>query len=311
MSPGRACHGSSLRVTGHSQPAAARCPARAWPYHPRARGAGPAYTCSATAHTHPLLHSPAGDFGGDDFGGDDFGDSGAEMLGHADLVCDAVAQAWPLQCALCSTCPTPRMLCHPQAAGAALSAEFGGDDHDADIDFDAGEASAPAAAEPESVHSLPSPSGAAAAGEGSPGGSNPLAYVTSARRLAARLATALTLAAGSSHPPREFNAAFRERCEQKDEAEAAAKAQRKAAGKEEFQAWLSERQNAIAKRQDMNRQDESALQEQLLADLEGDSWARVVSLVDPAEPKSADKDITRMKDVLLRVKSNPSVQSPA
>lgn len=60
----------------------------------------------------------------------------------------------------------------------------------------------------------------------------------------------------------------------------------------------------------MNRQDESALQEQLLADLEGDSWARVVSLVDPAEPKSADKDITRMKDVLLRVKSNPSVQSP-
>jgi hypothetical protein len=42
----------------------------------------------------------------------------------------------------------------------------------------------------------------------------------------------------------------------------------------------------------------------MLAAIEGDSWERVVSLVDVNATEAGGKDITRMKNVLIHVKTS-------
>lgn len=123
----------------------------------------------------------------------------------------------------------------------------------------------------------------------------------------------------------DFNKRFRELVDAKDAKEREGKAARKAAGKAALKKMLSERSEVIASRKGSNRAAEAAAEKEMLNALEGESWGRVVSLVDihghvaaPAAGAAADKkvhakaadkgevgDTTRMKDILLTLKAKP------
>ncbi len=129
-------------------------------------------------------------------------------------------------------------------------------------------------------------------------------------------------AASESNALAEFNKRFRAAGEAKDAAERDAKAARKAAGKAGLKKLLAERKSVVDARKGKNREDEKASEQSVLDGLQGESWARVVSLVDvhggaaaaaaPAEKKgkhaaaaAAAGDTTRMKDVLIGLKAKP------
>ncbi|CAE7924327.1 unnamed protein product, partial [Symbiodinium sp. KB8] len=99
---------------------------------------------------------------------------------------------------------------------------------------------------------------------------------------------------------------FREECEEKDAEEKSAKAERVAEADAALKHWLEQHQGAVEARKASNRADESQANEDMLAALAGDSWTRVVTLVDTSNCDAGGKDITRMKDVLLRAKDSSS-----
>ena len=86
--------------------------------------------------------------------------------------------------------------------------------------------------------------------------------------------------------------------------EKAAKAARRAAAQESLDHWATQHASAVETRKASNRTEEEEKNADLLAALEGDSWTRVVSLVDVGTAEAGGKDITRMKDVLLQVKAH-------
>jgi hypothetical protein len=133
------------------------------------------------------------------------------------------------------------------------------------------------------------------------------------------------VASASSAPLADFNKRFRDLVEAKDAKERDAKAARKAAGKAALKKLLAERTEIISARKGSNRAAEASAEKEMLNALEGESWGRVVSLVDihghvaaspsaGAEKKSSAKaavdkgevgDTTRMKDILLTLKAKP------
>jgi hypothetical protein len=121
--------------------------------------------------------------------------------------------------------------------------------------------------------------------------------------------------------------------EDKDAKEREAKASRRAAGKAALKKMLAERTERIATRKAGNREAESAAEREMLDSLNGESWGRVVSLVDihghtaaaPAaaaagerkkgsssssssegkEAATAIGNTTRFKDQLIALKAKP------
>jgi hypothetical protein len=78
----------------------------------------------------------------------------------------------------------------------------------------------------------------------------------------------------------EFNKRFRALVEEKDAKEREAKAARRSAGKAALKGLLGERAARIDTRKAKNREDEAAAEREMLDALQGESWSRVVSLVD-------------------------------
>jgi hypothetical protein len=145
---------------------------------------------------------------------------------------------------------------------------------------------------------------------------------------------------GSSEPAAalvEFNKKFRAVVEEKDAKERDAKNARKTAGKAALKKLLSERTAKVEARKAQNKEEEEAKEREMLDALQGESWGRVVSLIDIHAGASAsasseksvgsgagasvsggshsekrhkdhgDKhgDTSRMKDVLVQLKNKP------
>ena len=77
-----------------------------------------------------------------------------------------------------------------------------------------------------------------------------------------------------------FNLRFRQQGEDKDAKERDAKQARKAAGKAALKKMLGERNERVATRKAANREAEKAVEKDMLNALSGESWTRVVSLID-------------------------------
>lgn len=103
---------------------------------------------------------------------------------------------------------------------------------------------------------------------------------------------------------------FREQGEAKDAKERDAKAQRKSAGKAQFKKLLAERNTIAEARKAKNRDDESQNEQAMLDSLQGESWSRVVSMIDVHAPKPEEGKkkgesahaTDRMRDVLISLK---------
>jgi hypothetical protein len=130
-----------------------------------------------------------------------------------------------------------------------------------------------------------------------------------------------------------FNTRFRALAEEKDAKERDGKAARKAAGKATLKKMIAERTERITTRKASNREGEAAAEREMLDSLNGESWGRVVSLVDihghtaaasPAAAAAEKKgkaagasssgdhakdgaigDTTRFKDALISLKAKP------
>jgi len=126
-----------------------------------------------------------------------------------------------------------------------------------------------------------------------------------------------------------FNSSFRAAGEAFDAKEKDARAARKSAGKAQLKKMLGEKKAAVDARKAKNREDENVTTAAMLDALQGESWARVVSLVDvhsgahgahaapaaatkgakgaaPAAAAAASAGATaRMKDMLLALKAKP------
>ena len=118
--------------------------------------------------------------------------------------------------------------------------------------------------------------------------------------------------------------------EEKDAKERDAKAARKAGGKAALKKLLSDRAGVVEARKAKNREDEAAKEKEAMDALEGESWGRVVSLINihgaaaaAAAPEAGGKgkkaasssggsgssgdghDTSRHKDLLISLKSSP------
>jgi hypothetical protein len=141
-----------------------------------------------------------------------------------------------------------------------------------------------------------------------------------------------------------FNAQFRAAAEAFDAREREQKAARKAAGKAALKKALAERKAAVDARKAKNREEEAATEQAMLDALQGESWSRVVDLVNvhaagqagaaaggapaaagggaasaaaaagkkgggassgAASGDRAGADASRMKDILLGLKAKP------
>ena len=86
---------------------------------------------------------------------------------------------------------------------------------------------------------------------------------------------------------REWNMQFRERCEAKDKEAMEKKKELLSAGAEELNKWKEERANKLKAKADMEC---------------ANPWERVVKLVDMSA--EVDRDMSRMKQVMIRMKSD-------
>lgn len=114
-----------------------------------------------------------------------------------------------------------------------------------------------------------------------------------------------------------FNTRFREQGEAKDAKEREAKGARRTAGKAALKKILAEHSARVDSRKHKNREEEAATEQQMLDSLQGESWSRVVSMVDVhATPKTEgkaenkgkhgeDQGTARMRDVLIGLKAKP------
>ena len=93
------------------------------------------------------------------------------------------------------------------------------------------------------------------------------------------------------NPLATFNNNFRKQGEEKDAKEREAKATRKAAGKAALKKIVVERNERVTSRKAANREAEKAAEQDMLNALSGESWGRVVTLMDVSGvEKSADKE---------------------
>ena len=123
-----------------------------------------------------------------------------------------------------------------------------------------------------------------------------------------------------SNPLVEFNKRFRAACEEKDGKERDAKAQRRTAGKAALKKLLQDRSSALEARKTANREAEASAEKAAMDALEGESWGRVVSLIDihgvaaaaaeagkstgaKASKTDVEPAIGRHKDVLISLKA--------
>lgn len=124
----------------------------------------------------------------------------------------------------------------------------------------------------------------------------------------------------------EFNMKFRAKVEAKDAKEREDKAARRAAGKAALKEMISQHQQTIDARKKVNREEESKVETEALEALKGESWNRVVSLInvqsqsqttsETEKPVVAKKvkgidtsgavgDTSRMKELLINLKNKP------
>ena len=102
---------------------------------------------------------------------------------------------------------------------------------------------------------------------------------------------------------REWNMQFRERCEAKDKEAMEKKKEMLAAAAEELNKWKEERANKLKAKAEINRQEEEKVLESAKADMEcANPWERVAKLVDMSA--EVDRDMSRMKQVMIRMKSD-------
>lgn len=132
------------------------------------------------------------------------------------------------------------------------------------------------------------------------------------------VAAAAVSTSNAANPLALFNAKFRAACEEKDAKEREAKSARRAAGKAALKGILADRGALVDARKAKNREDEAAKEREAMDALEGESWGRVVSLVDvhalhvpvtatdKKKPVDApEPDMGRQKDLLISLKSSP------
>ena len=116
------------------------------------------------------------------------------------------------------------------------------------------------------------------------------AQPVAAQPVAAQAEPVFALPQGGSQAPKAsaeegnalaaFTVRFRQQGEEKDAKEREAKAARKAAGKAALKKMLGERNDRVASRKAANRESEKAVEKDMLSGLSGESWSRVVSLID-------------------------------
>ena len=145
----------------------------------------------------------------------------------------------------------------------------------------------------------------------------------------ASLSAAATTPSLSSapNPLAAFNTQYRDKADAFDEVERGARAARKAAGRAALKKLLEGAKQLSVARKAKNREDEAAREKAMMDSLEGESWTRVVSLVDlqagapppsvagkggeEAAPKKEshvpEPDIARHKDLLISLKAHPVV----
>jgi hypothetical protein len=131
-------------------------------------------------------------------------------------------------------------------------------------------------------------------------------------------------AVSSTNSLAAFNTQFREKGESFDVKERDLKNARKTSGKTALKKMLAERKSIIDQRKAKNRDEEAATEQAMLDALQGENWARAVTLVDvlstPTGAHSASKggkttggsksegtttDTSRMKDILIALKAKP------
>lgn len=101
------------------------------------------------------------------------------------------------------------------------------------------------------------------------------------------------------------------RLEKKDEEEETKKGEMKAAARKELDEWYSNHDEQVAKNRKANR----SAEKELVADTEpiepGTEWERIAKLCD-FNPKGSkhQKDISRMRSIILQVKQTPPVGKP-
>ena len=84
-----------------------------------------------------------------------------------------------------------------------------------------------------------------------------------------------------------FNVRFRQQGEEKDAKEREGKASHKAAGKAALKKMVGERNERVATRKAANREAEKAAEQDMLNALSGESWGRVVTLMDVSGAEKA------------------------
>jgi hypothetical protein len=129
-------------------------------------------------------------------------------------------------------------------------------------------------------------------------------------------------AVSSNNSLAAFNTQFREKGETFDVKERDLKNARKTSGKTALKKMLAERKAIIDQRKAKNREEEAATEQAMLDALQGENWARAVTLVDviststgahsakggkaaTTKTDASTADTSRMKDILIALKAKP------
>eukprot|EP00941_MAST-03F_sp_MAST-3F-sp1_P002383 g2383.t1 len=106
----------------------------------------------------------------------------------------------------------------------------------------------------------------------------------------------------------EWRQKWRKMCEEKDEMDRKAKEKRQADAREALQKFYEQRESHKEKMHANNRAEESDLMNKQAAEKEsGNPWERIVSLIDTKE--DAEKDVSRMKEMMIQLKHSPNKTS--
>lgn len=105
----------------------------------------------------------------------------------------------------------------------------------------------------------------------------------------------------------EFRLRFEQEVEEKKDVEKAAKATRRDAAANALAEHFAMKDVQLQKKKESNREAERQKEAEMEQALEGESWARVASMVEltRTDGASTGPDVTRMKDVLIQLKSQP------
>merc|ERR1719270_670177 len=113
---------------------------------------------------------------------------------------------------------------------------------------------------------------------------------------------------------REWETKHEEDLEETARKEETAKKETRQKATDELAKWYQERQGELSKRLELNRAEEREMEAGRLAALkpEANPWERVVDLID-TNSRTADeaRDTSRMRSLLIQLKSNPVGTAPA